>query len=414
MAAISTNGDLFTWGEGEHGELGQGPRRKALAEPRIVEDLGEINNAQVQAVCCGPSHTIVLGRDGAVYAMGEGAGGKLGLGDDEDVFLPTPVTELRGDPIGQIACGDDFGIAVTKGGQACYWWGRLAGEQSAVPKRLERFDERPADVVAAGGETAIFVVGVTDGSAQKEADGPLVPVFSSVYSIGSNALLLGHGDEENRHGVNLVEALEGHGVVEVSVSATHAAARTQDGRLLMWGEDSRGQLGNGYLVNVTKPHATSTVAGFRFVSVSCGVGCTASMTQYDPDFNVEVAPVGNSGRSTQIGLTLARPPPPEETIMQESSELEKFDEMMGSIAQLTHMIETQGFEGKPRGLPEGSVEYSPGWVQHTDKNTGRKYYESTEDGTVTWLPPDYDSEGDEEGDDFSDEDEGEDDDGPSR
>ncbi len=45
-------------------------------------------SVHVTAVACGPEHVVVVGSQGDVYAWGRGSEGRLGLGHEEDTYLP--------------------------------------------------------------------------------------------------------------------------------------------------------------------------------------------------------------------------------------------------------------------------------------------------------------------------------------
>ena len=62
------------------------------------------------ACACGFEHTITLSDDGTAYSFGRNEEGQLGLGDNNDVSLPTPIPNLP--KINQISCGGNFTVCV--------------------------------------------------------------------------------------------------------------------------------------------------------------------------------------------------------------------------------------------------------------------------------------------------------------
>ena len=66
VAAISDGGDLFTWGVGRHGQLGQGTFIDSEF-PTLVETL---RNTFVVGVSVGHSHSLCLSDDDTTYAFG--------------------------------------------------------------------------------------------------------------------------------------------------------------------------------------------------------------------------------------------------------------------------------------------------------------------------------------------------------
>ena len=61
-------------------------------------------------MCCGCLHTITLSNDGTAYSFGRNAEGALGLGHNNHVSLPTPISNLP--KINMISCGDQFTVCV--------------------------------------------------------------------------------------------------------------------------------------------------------------------------------------------------------------------------------------------------------------------------------------------------------------
>ena len=68
MAAVTENGSLWTWGEGQSGQLGHGDCARQLIPVRS----GEIGFAKTAMVACGSFHTVALAASGVVYSCGGG------------------------------------------------------------------------------------------------------------------------------------------------------------------------------------------------------------------------------------------------------------------------------------------------------------------------------------------------------
>ena len=62
------------------------------------------------AACCGVYHTITLSNDGTLHSFGENGAGKLGLGHNNHVSLPTIIPNLP--KISLISCGSRFTVCV--------------------------------------------------------------------------------------------------------------------------------------------------------------------------------------------------------------------------------------------------------------------------------------------------------------
>jgi len=109
-AAITDDGSLFTWGEGDYGRLGLGD----ALQRAVPVQVPEITDAGM--VACGFNHTLVLSRDGStVWSFGAAENGKLGHGDTQRQFKPKIIDFFIDKTVRKIACGTqvhfyDYGI----------------------------------------------------------------------------------------------------------------------------------------------------------------------------------------------------------------------------------------------------------------------------------------------------------------
>ncbi|XP_069506463.1 E3 ISG15--protein ligase HERC5-like [Ambystoma mexicanum] len=140
--ALSKGGELFTWGQNTHGQLGltfQPPRQST---PLLVEHLRGSPLAQITA---GSAHNIALSLSGTVYAWGNNGAGQLGLGDIENRHLPTAVKALQCKSVECVACGAEHTAVLSKGGLLFTFGagghGQL-GHKSTINQPLPRLVER--------------------------------------------------------------------------------------------------------------------------------------------------------------------------------------------------------------------------------------------------------------------------------
>jgi len=105
-SAAVVDGDLYTWGWNESGQLGlptlkigEGSSRSSedavgiQAEPRCTFDVSE--EISVTSVSCGSRHTLCLTVQGSVLASGWNSHGQLGLGHTKDMDSFTKVPSLK-------------------------------------------------------------------------------------------------------------------------------------------------------------------------------------------------------------------------------------------------------------------------------------------------------------------------------
>ncbi|KAG9439176.1 hypothetical protein H6P81_019341 [Aristolochia fimbriata] len=179
-AAISENGQVYTWGLGSMGQLGHVSLQSGDKEliPRRVVALDGI---YVREVACGGVHTCALTEKGALYAWGGGQVGQLGLGPQTGFFSCNPNESdmmLRNIPVSVIpsgvqlvACGHSHTLAYMKDGRI-HGWGYNSYGQAANDKSTYAWYPSPVDwcvgevrkLAAGGGHSAVL----TDACTLKE------------------------------------------------------------------------------------------------------------------------------------------------------------------------------------------------------------------------------------------------------
>ena len=117
--AISTDGVLYTWGNGDKHRLGHGTTAKEYV-PRPVHALRD--KPPVISVACGLGHTLALVSTGNVYAWGNGSNGRLGVGDTQDRSRACLLTTLENHVITEVFSGASHSLCVDEMG-VTYSWG---------------------------------------------------------------------------------------------------------------------------------------------------------------------------------------------------------------------------------------------------------------------------------------------------
>ena len=118
--ALTADGALWSWGEGENGILGHGDGQEQLLLPKKVEAFA---GQRVVAVSAGYAHSLATTADGAVWSWGRGACGRLGHGDEQDQLLPRKVEALAGQRTVAVEAGYFHSLAITADG-AFFTWGK--------------------------------------------------------------------------------------------------------------------------------------------------------------------------------------------------------------------------------------------------------------------------------------------------
>ena len=149
--ALTSREQLFTWGEGFSYQLGHGNNCNELVPTLVGAEAFGGSTALMAA--CGRSHTLVVTRDGALWACGNGAFGQLGLGHMDSrqsfrqSFVRVGASEFCGVRIAAVYAGHLHSMAVTEDG-ALWTWGQ--GDDGRLGNGDEERRWSPHRVSAAG------------------------------------------------------------------------------------------------------------------------------------------------------------------------------------------------------------------------------------------------------------------------
>ncbi|XP_011152046.1 probable E3 ubiquitin-protein ligase HERC4 isoform X1 [Harpegnathos saltator] len=236
-------GQLFSWGSNVEGQLGLDRVSATIREPRMVKTLG---TKIIVQIACGLKHSIALTNNGELYAWGSNSDGQLGLGSDTKMELkPKLVHSLAAVPIAFVACGGYHTIVISKSG-AVFAWGRntfgqlgLSDIQNRnVPCQLRTLRNSRVCYAACGEEFSVFLT----------MDGGVFTCGAGMYGQ------LGHGNKTSEILPRQIMELMGSTVTQISCGRRHTLALVPSrGRVYAWGLGGAGQLGNRIAQNSTTP-----------------------------------------------------------------------------------------------------------------------------------------------------------------
>ncbi|XP_051141142.1 ultraviolet-B receptor UVR8 isoform X2 [Andrographis paniculata] len=141
VVALSEDGFLQAWGYNEYGQLGRGITCEGLQGAGIIYSyarfLDEVpKSVTITQVSCGEYHTAAISNEGEVYTWGLGSMGQLGhcsLQSVDKELLPRRVVALDGIFIKEVACGGVHTSALTEKGGLYAWGGGQAGQLGLGP-----------------------------------------------------------------------------------------------------------------------------------------------------------------------------------------------------------------------------------------------------------------------------------------
>ncbi|WP_434384306.1 RCC1-like domain-containing protein [Melittangium boletus] len=289
--ALGADGRVWGWGFNGSGSLGLGWNVWEQETPTLMPGITD-----VVALAASTWHTLLLRRDGTVWAVGQNNNGQLGLEDSFNVTV-TQVPGLTG--IVSIATGETHSLAVHRDGSLWSWGSNDAGQlgrgwSSAPILAPARVPGLTQVVTAAVGtwhslalkrDGTLWAWGESTGTghAQTEpnyATPHRVAAISGVVSIGANdqaslalrrdGTLWGWGYSHGEKLGDVPSPLPKTPAqvsltirpVEVSMGKGHTLARTKEGTLWAWGDNSNWAAGTGSeqrVAPVPLPHGQGEV-----------------------------------------------------------------------------------------------------------------------------------------------------------
>ncbi|XP_042876756.1 E3 ubiquitin-protein ligase HERC2-like isoform X6 [Penaeus japonicus] len=278
--ALTVDGKIFSWGEGEDGKLGHG-NRTSYDKPKLIESL---KSKRIRDIACGSSHSAAITSSGELYCWGLGEYGRLGLGDTTTQLKPKLVKALHGQRVVQVACGsrDAQTLALTSEGMVYSWGdgdfgklGRGGSEGCSLPQNIERLNGLGVCQIECGAQFSLVLT-----------------KSGQVWTWGKGDYFrLGHGTDQHVRRPTMVEGLRGKKVVHVAVGALHCLAVTEAGQVYAWGDNDHGQQGNGTTIVNRRPALVCGLEGVRVARVACGSSHSVAWTAPDPPLPAATEPV---------------------------------------------------------------------------------------------------------------------------
>ena len=179
--AVTSDGQLFTWGFGQNGQLGNGATTNS-GVPVAVKMNGALSGKTVIAASGGWEHTVALTSDGLVYTWGNGGSGSLGNGATTNSLVPVAVSTsgvLSGKTIVAIGAGEFHCLAVSSDGLVYSWGPNSNGELGNGTNTVSSVPVAVSTNGALLGKKVVAVCGTYDSSTALTDDGQ---VFSWGYN----------------------------------------------------------------------------------------------------------------------------------------------------------------------------------------------------------------------------------------
>ena len=250
MAAIKTDGTLWTWGVNTYGQLGLG-NTTSYSSPKQVGSL-----TTWAKVAQGAGHTMAIKTDGTLWAWGRNQAtipsGQLGLGNSTNYSSPMQVGALSNWL--NVACGFYHTLATKTDGT--FWsWGATHGSGGLGLGNNNAYSS-PKQVGI-----------LTDWSSPSAGyyNSFAIKTNGTIWSWGEGYMgSLGHNNRTYYSSPKQVGALTTWSMIDAGARQT--AAISTNGSLWMWGINSSGQLGSGNQTNYSSPKQVGSLTNWLTVS----------------------------------------------------------------------------------------------------------------------------------------------------
>ncbi|XP_076011637.1 putative E3 ubiquitin-protein ligase HERC1 isoform X3 [Genypterus blacodes] len=271
--AFITEGEVFSWGDGDYGKLGHG-NSSTQKYPKLIQ--GPLQGKVVVCVSAGYRHSAAVSEDGELYTWGEGDFGRLGHGDSNSRNIPTLVKDISN--VGEVSCGSSHTIALSKDGRTVWSFG--GGDNGKLGHGDTNRVYKPKVVEALQG---MFIRKVCAGSQSSLA----LTSTGQVYAWGCGACLGCGSSEATALRPKLIEELATTRVVDISIGDSHCLALSHDNEVYAWGNNSMGQCGQGNSTGpITKPKKVVGLDGVAIQQISAGTSHSLAWTALPRDRQV--------------------------------------------------------------------------------------------------------------------------------
>ncbi|KAH6821281.1 hypothetical protein C2S53_015274 [Perilla frutescens var. hirtella] len=300
--AITLTGDLYTWGDGIHnfGLLGHGTELSYWI-PRKVS--GQIEGICVTSISCGPWDSAAITSQGQLFTLGDGTFGALGHGDRCSTNVPREVEALKGQKVVRISCGfwhTAAIVGVPSESPSCgnsprgklFTWGNGDGGQLGHGDVLSRLAPYCVDVP---NERSFF----------QDSCGHSIKLLSpSADKYIQWVLLIMENfkcpDNSHMLPVRVEGTIKNCVMKEISCGSHHVAAVASTSEIFTWGKEINGQLGQGDNTNRHSPTLVKALEGKHVKGITCGNNFTVAICLHQLDVNSRV--ISSPSKSSSLWL----------------------------------------------------------------------------------------------------------------
>jgi len=259
--ALTSAGHVLAWGYGKDGELGNGSTGNRHRPVGVKLPAG----IRVKAISAGSGQSFALTTTGRLYAWGANGGGQLGDGTTAGRTRPVRVKLPKGTEVKIASAGGADGLALTTSGQLYAWGHNAYGELG--------------DGTTTGRKTPVKINLSVPGPPIGKITSLFAGCFHSLALTSRGKVLawglntngqLGDGTTTERTTAVLTQLPAGTAVTAISAGCDYSLARTASGRVLAWGANGQGELGDGTTTDRDTPVMVLLATSLKAIAIGSG------------------------------------------------------------------------------------------------------------------------------------------------
>jgi uncharacterized repeat protein (TIGR02543 family) len=288
--AISSIGRVFTWGRNTEGQGGVGNTTNQNVPNEITPSFGLVGGDTIVSLQLGFAHSVALSSTGRVFTMGQNNQGQLGNGTTTLTSSPIEITNHftlnNGETITSVYAGYSFSGALSSDGNVFMWGantrGQIGGGDGLTSNALSPVNITTRFNLDAQDRIQSLSLGHDHASAISE-DGKVFmwgsnqagSSYSGQIGLDSNYSLV-------RNPINITHVFNlnpNETIQSMSLGSYYSSALTSTHRVFTWGLNDNAQLGNGTQGSVTNTHIPVNITS-RFTLTDNEVVASLNMGYY--------------------------------------------------------------------------------------------------------------------------------------
>ena len=320
--ALMNNGDIYCWGDGERGALGNKlltstNRARLIASPKPTRKFNDKDLLRGK-IAVGTAHSCAVTQNKNVYCWGEGDNGRLGMNSTSDAKTPDLVHGTSGsgtlDNIYQVKAGDTHSCSLTMIGKVHCWGDGSSGKLGQGTETNSNFPKAVISGETATGNNALtnarqISVGRNHTCVLRSNQQVACWGKNEYGELGAN---LDPDDDEFVNSPVLVHTSDSDtgplsDVIQVSAGRFHTCALKNNGKVYCWGrgEDARLGQGSSDQNDKTTPVVVSGTNNSDMVQIATGSSHTCALKSHGEVYCWGIIGTGTKNTPVKVGSASA-------------------------------------------------------------------------------------------------------------